>query len=244
MLRVGTPEVPALSGLLMEDDRFGTFPITNRGIQIWLFLRPTAGSDSVFSALLPCHSLPSGPPVTINLAFWESNYYRYPRSILHEGGRLQLSQIYLRYQGTSQYRDPAFEIDDSTITENGFTYSDTCPKGLTTGNVVTLRILDPLCVIHYSCRLEYHFTVGFGQCFGQNWIHVVCEQPNSPSSSLWSCYGQMLARAPEHAQSMKKAHFGAACYQVYILHTRLPRSTWILQTSYVTWKSSGVCGVK
>jgi len=34
-----------------EDDRLGTFPITNRGIQIWLFLCPYDGSDSVFG----CH---------------------------------------------------------------------------------------------------------------------------------------------------------------------------------------------
>ena len=66
---------------LIEDDRFGTFPLTNCGIQIWLFLRLLVGSDSVFQALLPCCSRPSGPPVAIMLALWESNYYRYTRSI-------------------------------------------------------------------------------------------------------------------------------------------------------------------
>ena len=29
-----------------EDDRLGTFPVTNRGIQIWLFLCPIDGSTS------------------------------------------------------------------------------------------------------------------------------------------------------------------------------------------------------
>ena len=42
----------------IEDERFGTFPITNRGIQIWLFLRPDV-SDTVFHALLPCRSIGS-----------------------------------------------------------------------------------------------------------------------------------------------------------------------------------------
>ena len=54
----------------------------------------------------------------------------------------------------------------------------------------------------------------------------------------------MLETAPEHAQSMKNARFGAARSQLYILQTRLPRSTWILQTSCVMWKGSGICGVK
>ncbi|KIM55502.1 hypothetical protein SCLCIDRAFT_296321 [Scleroderma citrinum Foug A] len=52
-----------------EDHQFGTFPAMNRGIQIWLFLRPRVGSDSVFEALLPCRSRPSGPPVAIHLAW-------------------------------------------------------------------------------------------------------------------------------------------------------------------------------
>ena len=229
----------------IEDDRFGTFLITNRGIQIWLFLRPRVGSDSVFQALLPCRAHPSDPPVDIDLALWESNYYRYeqPTSIPPDArGRLQLRHIYLRYQGTPHCNSTLFEVDDSAMYKNGFTYSATCPERLVTGTTVTLgTILDPLCVKRYSCRHEFHFAVGFGQCFGQNWIHVVCEKSYTIS---WDIYDLMLERAPEHAQSMKKARSGATRCQVYILQTRLFQSAWILQTSCVTWKSSGICGVK
>jgi len=225
------------------DDRFGTFPITNRGIQIWLFLRPRVGSDSVFEALLPCRPHPSCPPVAINLAWWESNYYRYPRvTIPYQRGRLQLRHVFLRYQDTPR-RNSTFEIYDSTISK-GFTCSATWPEETITGNTVTLGTADPLCVKCYSCSQEHHFAVGFGQCFGQNWIHVVCEELGIPSFSVQPYYGPMLDRAPEHAQSMKKARSGGERCQVYILQTRLPRSTWILQTSYVMWKRSGVYGIK
>ena len=63
----------------IEEDRLGIFPITNRGIQIWLFLRPVPDSDLVFEAWLPCCSLSSGrrEPVAINLCLRESNYYRW-----------------------------------------------------------------------------------------------------------------------------------------------------------------------
>jgi len=225
------------------DDQFGTFPITNRGIQIWLFLRPLVGSDSVFQALLPCRSRPSCPPVAIHLALWEFNYYRYGGSIPREGEHLQLRQVYLRYQDTPHCTS-TFEIDDTAILKDGFASSATCPERLITGNTATLSTTDPLCVKRYSCSQEYQFAVGFGQCFGQNWTHVICDQPDTPLGSLRSSYHAMLDRAPEHAQSMKKAHAGAAHCQVYILQTRLPRSTWILQTSYVMWKSSNTCGVK
>ena len=236
--RIPEEDLPSI-----EDDRLGTFPITNRGIQIWLFLRPRVGCDSVFQVLLPCRSRPSGPPVAIILALWESNYYRYPGSIHHERVPLQLRQVYLRYQGTP-HCNSTFEIDDSAVHKKGFTYSAACPEGLITENAVTLSTTDPLCVKRYSCSQEYHFAVGFGQCFGQNWIDVICKEPNSPLSSLWSFYCPMLARAPEHAQSMNKVQSGTARCQVCIMETPLPQSTWILQTSCVMWKSSRICGVK
>ena len=222
----------------IDDDRLGTFPITNRGIQIWLFL--LAGSDSVFQALLPCRSHPSGPPVAIDVALWESNYYRYAGSMHHEWGRLQLRHVYLRYQDTPHHNF-TFEIDDSAILEEGFTYSAKFPEEIITGNMVTLGVTDPLCVKRYSCSQEYQFVVGFGQCFGQNWIHVVCEKSDTIS---WNTCDLMLERAPEHAQSMKKACSGSSSCRVCIMETPLPQSTWILQTSCVMWRSSRICGIK
>ena len=40
------------------EDRLSTFPITNRGIQIWLLLRPDARSRSLSRAQLPCRRGP------------------------------------------------------------------------------------------------------------------------------------------------------------------------------------------
>ena len=226
-----------------DDDRFGTFPITNRGIQIWLFLCPYDGSKSVFQALLPCRSRPSDPPVAIDLALWESNYYRYNQSTVsllmqtHERGHLR--HVYLRYQDTS-HCNSIFEIDDHAVLKEGFKASSVASlPGLSTRNVTATLGLnaDPLRVIRYSFRQEYHFTVGVGHYFGQNWIHVICDE------DMWFSYRRMLERAPEHAQSMKKARSGAA-HCIYIFQTRLPRSTWILQISSVIWRGSGICGVK
>ena len=222
----------------IEDDRLDTFPVTNRGIQIWLFLRPRVGSDSVFQALLPCRSHPSDPPVAINLALWESNYYRYPGSFRPEGGHLQLCHVYLRYQDTPRCNS-TFEIHDSAVHKEGFKCTSGSVRYREGMNTVTLSSTDPLCVKRYSKSYSHgrwhDFAVGFGQCFGQNWIHVVCDEPGIDS---------MLERAPEHAQSMKKAHSGAARCQIYILHTRLPQSSWILQTSCIVWTNSGICGIK
>ncbi|KAL4070148.1 heterokaryon incompatibility protein-domain-containing protein [Scleroderma yunnanense] len=234
----------------INEDHFGTFPITNRGIHIWMLLRPLDHSDSVFKAWLPCRFRRSDPPVQITLALWKSNYYRYCTplwGIFPAQGILQFRQIYLRYQDTP-HRDITFEIDDIAITENGFTCCGAYPPDLAR-NTFTLTTTDPLCVKVYSdsqddCRI----AVGFGQCFDQYWIHFVFEKPASKSS--WKrysrlSYGKMLVRGPEHARSMAEVCSGGGRYGcVRVKHTYLPGSTRTLRTSCVVWESLRNCGVK
>ena len=229
------------------EDRLGTFPITNRGIQIWLFLRSC--SHTRFEAWLPCRDSPWDPPVTINLILWESDYYRCPGPTFGPCGPLQLRQVYLRYQDF-QHRNTTFEIDDSALTENGLTRCDAYPKRFT-GNTLTMSSTDPLCIIFYSDSLTNHrFAVGLGQSFGKDWIHVVCDEYNTtPQSSgrhstKHICF-HMMCKMPEYAQRMNEACSGAKrCGQVCIMQTRLFRSTRILQISSVMWKGSGIRGVK
>ena len=221
-----------------EDDRLGTFPITNRGIQIWLFLSPMDGADSVFEAWLPCRSRPSGPPEAISLCLRESNYYRCAELFSRPEGTLQFRQVYLRYQDTS-HRNATFEIDDSAVTKDGFVCFNTLPRNFT-GNTFILTSTVPLCVKAYSNDLTGdYFAVGFGQVFGKDWIHVESDPWDSPLEAFTEIeYNNMLARAPEHARSMDKARSGA---RVCVMQTHLHRFT--LRTC-VVWKSSRENGVK
>ena len=188
--------------------------------------------------------------MVINLSLWESNYYRSAQPPFHQGAlkTSQFRQVYLRYQDTS-HRNTTLEIDDSAITENGYTYHSTCPVKFT-GNSFTLTNTDPLCIKVYSNdRTDHCFAVGFGQCFGKDWIHVISQVSGySMLGHLWKDYAQkeynkMLARVPEHARSLDKAHSGARCYgQVCIMQTCLRQLT--LRTSCIVWKSSRKSGVK
>jgi len=235
------PHIPA-EKLIEVDRKLGTFPVTNRGIQIWLLLYPHHSSDSVFNAMLPCRPDPSSPPVDIEVALWESNYYRHgnakPLSIVGVAGRPQLRQVYLRYQGTL-HCSSTFEIDDSAVHNECVT--DTYPEKIITGNTVTLSTTDPLCLKRYSCSQQYDFEVAFGQCFGQHWIRVDCERFYC---DIQTSYDYLLETAPEHAQTMNKACSGAASCRVWVMETPLGPESMILQTSRVMWKSSRVCGVK
>jgi len=219
----------------MDDDRFGVFPITNRGIQIWMLLRRYSGFRSIFQAWLPCRSRPLGPPVTINLASWNHNYYRY-FSLLRDVAvepTVRFRQVYLRYQDT--HRDVTFEIDDSAIIENDFTLPDMNPSDLTR-NMLTLTGASP-CVRVYSDG-QASFAVAFGQYLGQDWIHCVLK----PASGF-SRYEvqELLVRGPERAQSMADAPSQGECYgRVWVRDTCSPESTWIMRASRVVWGNSRI----
>ena len=230
------------------EDRLGTFPITNRGIQIWLFLCPHREPRIFFEAWLPCRRDPMDFPVAITLALWESNYYRGPSTGCSEGP-LRLRRVYLRYQDPP-HRSTTFQIDDSALTDNGFTCFDTYPRKFT-GDTLTLTGTNSLCIKVYSDSLTNHrFLVGLGLSFGKDWIHVVSDGSNTIPRHLWRDYIEikymdMEVRMPEHAQYMNKARSGAERYgQVCTMQTYLPQTTRILQISSVIWRSSGMNGVK
>ena len=238
----------ALKGCILEEEeeRLGSFPVTNRGIQIWLPLRSCIGSRTVFEATLQCRATRGQRPVTIYLTWWKSNYYRSfgPRSkdAFPAEGVPRLKQLHLRYQDIQVHRDPIFEFDDGAVFEHGFSCSSTYPKEFMGSNKVELTSSNPLCVRTYAHRLaNCHFSVGFGQCFGLVWIHVSPAERSkvfitSEEDNVKKEYNEMLLRGPEHAQSMAEVYPDPS--GICIKHTRLPQTVWMVQTSCVMWKDS------
>ena len=232
------------------EDRLGTFLITNRGIQIWMLLRPATGYPTLFHPRLQCRYGPWQPPVTINLALWESNYYRYPGSPFPpEGSLWQLRQVYLRYQDPP-HPNTTFDIDDSALTKNGFTSIGAYPKKFS-GSTLTLTRTNPLCIKIYSDNLTNHrLVVGLGQHLGRGWIHVVSDESSQFLRPSWEDYTDLKyseahLRTPEYAQHMNRAPSGAERYgRIFIMQTRLHQITRILRISSVMWKSSRMCAVK
>ena len=215
-------------------DHFDVFPITNRGIQIWMLLHRYRNSNSVFKAYLPCRYA-SGYLVSIDLVLWNSNYYRYP-STRYDGvhgfeDSAEFRQVYLRYQDTPNHT-VAFDIDDSGIIANGFTCS---PK--VTGNTLMLTNTDPFHIKTYSEeRGNGHFNVYFGQCLGLDWVHLgVASKPMPRIDDIWKVQvpdGVLsMADAPSEVDSLGR---------LWVCHLRLPRSTWIVRIYRVAWKRSKI----
>ena len=209
-------------------DHLGVFPITNRGIQIWMLLRPYRNSNFVFQAWLPCTTY--GDPVSIDLVLCQSNYYRCPsswRDTLHWDPHVELHQVYLRYQDTNH--TVTFDIDDSGLIENGFTCSHVDPRNLT-GNTFTLTNANPFCVTYSEERGNSRFKVAFGQWFGLDWVHL-----DHFSSGLdeEASIAQGLNCAVSTADAPSRG-------RLWIRHLRLPGSTWIVRTYRVAWERSKV----
>ena len=224
-----------------EEERLGSFPVTNRGIQIWLPLRSCIGSRAVFEATLQCRASEGERPVTIYLTLWKSNYYRsFGEAAYPKEGVPRFKQLYLRYQDV--YRSPIFEFDDEAVFDHGFSCSSTYPNKLVGRNKVELTSSNPLCVRTYTNSLaNCHFSVGFGQCFGQVWIHVCPEElsrifTGSEEVNVKKEYNKMLIRGPEHAQSMAEACPDPS--GICIKHTRLPQTIWTVRTSCAMWENS------
>ena len=219
---------------LIQEDHFGTFPITNRGIHIWMLLDRCCNSNSVFKGILPCRFHSQAPPVQVNLALWNSNYYMYFSPVDFPSERnLQFRQIYLRYQDTFPGA-VTFEIDDSLAVENGFTCPEKCPLEFK-GNTLTVTGTNPLCARVYSNgQHDCRFAVAFGECFGEGWVHAI-----TYPDELSQFYGQELLKRPEHARCMAEMPSRDDRYgRIWVNHIRLPG--WIVRTSRVVWERSRI----
>ena len=217
-------EFPELSST--NTDHFDVFPITNRGIHVWMLSRRYRDSNTVFKAYLPCRN-EYKDLASIDLVLWNSNHYRYP-STWHaalEDSPAEFRQVYLRYQDTPNHA-VTFEIDDSEIVENGFTRSLANPKSLT-GTTFTLTNANPFCVKTYSQeRSNSRFKVVFGQCFGLEWVHL-----DDYSLGIIPCINEVsIARGPDWAMSMAAPSENYSNCRLWIHHFRLPESTWIMRT--------------
>ena len=230
-------EFPELSST--NTDHFDVFPITNRGIQVWMLFRRRRRSNTVFQAYLPCRT-GYGSLVTIDLVLWNSNYYRYPSPRYGtdlEDSPAEFRQVYLRYQDASN-NAVTFDFDDSGIIENGYIRSHVDPENFT-GNTFTLTNANPFCVKTYSEeRGHSRFKVVFGQCLGLDWVHLgdfrlgtIPDISREASTSQGPDWVLPMADTPAENSSHDRLWFR---------HLQLPGSTRIVRTYRVAWERSNV----
>ena len=220
----------------MDANKFGVFANTNRGIQIWMLLCAYRESKSVFRAYLPC--LNRGDLVSIDLVLWNSNYYRYQNVWkAPDQNSAEFRQVYLRYQDTPNYA-VTFDIDDSGITENGFTCSSEDPAEHA-GNTFTLTNANPFCVKIYSEQQgDNCFKVVFGQCLGLDWVHLYYD--NSLHKTFQIGSEASIAQGPDWALAMSDSHSrdrgSDSLGPLWLRYFSLPVSPWVVRAYRTMWE--------
>ena len=234
-IQLSKSQFPELGSMDADD---GVFPVTNRGIQIWMLLCPYPQSKSIFRAYLPCRNF-GFPLAFINVVLWNSNYYRYPNmweADLEDSPEFR--QVYLRYQDTPDHT-VTFEFDDSGLIENGFTCFNGDPEGHA-GNAFMLTNANHFHLCTYfdeqsNCCLK----VVFGQCLGWDWVHLE-EFPLGKTSPI-GLVASIASRGPDWTLPISNGPFHDDFYgELWIRHFYLSGSPWVVQIYRVMWERSKI----
>lgn len=211
---------------LVPMEGLNAFTVTNGGIQIRLSVRPYRSSPSVFRATLGCDR--RGTPIGIDLASYKSIFYRYSGAtgILQPIPKFQ--QLYLVDRNeTHQF---TFNLDARAVSHYGFSRCGVFPDekaSTSTQSSFTLSSSSDLVVIVYAnSRVNARFAVALGCCFGQDWVHIICDEPSEQET--WEdfakkAYDQAWTAGPEYAREIAEMRIEWSCS---IKHVHLPRSIW------------------
>lgn len=227
-----------LKEVIPEEDlhqaRLQTFSVTNGGIQIWLPLTPYHNCPSIFKATLACRRY--GALVTIDLAPWKTKYYRYCGASGTTKSHSVVQQLFLAHQD-DVHNNFNFELDYRALPYYGFSYCSSFPPGMGNGSVMLTRT-NPLTVMMFN-KDSAGFAVVFGQCFGQEWVHVksgtyMKESVHDWESHAKEIYYQVWNMGAEHARLMADANSGNSLF--YMKHVHVSQSIWAVKIICRTWK--------
>ncbi|KAI6150266.1 hypothetical protein BKA82DRAFT_480505 [Pisolithus tinctorius] len=210
-----------------DDDGIPTFTVTNGAIQIRLPLLPYYGCPSVFLAALACRRENDSLPMTIGLASFGSNYYRYSGATGPLPLFPQYRQLYLAYRD-EKLQDITFKLDDRTVPYYGFTSRDVFPGELSLiGDSLTLSNTSPLAIVSYAnSTLNASFAVAFGYSFGQDWVHVICDEQRVDVEKV---HRRVWNAGAEYARVMAEVRFGERGRPYFVKHEPLPRTIWTVR---------------
>ncbi|KAL4072665.1 heterokaryon incompatibility protein-domain-containing protein [Scleroderma yunnanense] len=215
-------------GGLSSAEPLNTFIVTNGGIQIRLSLRPYRGSPSVFRATLECNR--RGSPIGIDLASYESTFYRY----LGANGVVrpipEFREIYLAYG--EKVHQVTFKLDARTISYSGFDCCGIFPydKASSQNSFTLSNAFDLVIIVYANDSVNFaRFAVALGCCFGQDWVHIICDEPLDQGTWLsWedfakNVYEEAWTAGPDHARKIAETR---SEWSLLIKHAHVPRSIW------------------
>ncbi|KAG6333207.1 hypothetical protein ID866_5876 [Astraeus odoratus] len=219
-----------------------TYSVTNAGIQIWLPIRRYPDTPWLVKARLACCRSNDLSPLTINLASFKSNFYRYfgdSVSALRDEA-FEFQQLYLTSR-THLKNEFMFKFDFRSDCSRGFAFHSVFPRTVAmTENTLTLSSADDCAVLLYvDTAAQACFFVVVGYCFGLDWAHeVICEKlPQEPEQYARRVYECMVKASSDYAIRMAGAWRSLSAEPRHgeiglVKHTHIPRSIRSLRMTY------------
>ncbi|KAI6017326.1 hypothetical protein BKA83DRAFT_606598 [Pisolithus microcarpus] len=226
---------------LAANGECGTLPaftVTNRGIQIPLPLRPYYGCPSVFRAALACRRRGNLMPLTINLAAFGPIHYRYSGVAGPMQPFPQNQTLHLAYQDKTT-DGITFNIVGTSALHN-FSRCFVFPsKTRSEDGSLKLSSTNPLAIVVYANTSNAFFAIACGYCFGQDWVHVICDEPrNKPLLYAKQIYKRTWSRGAEYARLMAEACSGKTVRPHYVKHGHLLGTTLAVRVACGGWQKS------
>ncbi|KAL4077380.1 heterokaryon incompatibility protein-domain-containing protein [Scleroderma citrinum] len=226
------------------EERLRTFSVTNDGIQIWLPIRPCRRSNSLFEAQLACCHTRDSHPMTIVLARFQSNHFRYFCDFkAPANAKASFQQVFLPYQDIRHQRDFTFDLDLRPLIHDGFVRHSVFPDDVEiTSSSVTLTSTNDCAVAVYECaRDSIIFALSLCYSFGRHSVHIACSRPTKNENNkdfAARVYHRTRQGDLEQANSLAEAwqtatsrlHFGGICL---IRHAHFPQSIRAVRMAYM-----------
>ncbi|KIK28106.1 hypothetical protein PISMIDRAFT_605388 [Pisolithus microcarpus 441] len=214
------------------------FTVTNLGIRIPLPLRPYYGCPSVFRVALACRRRCNLTPLAIDLAAFGPIHYRYsgadgPIQPFSQNQRLRLA-----YQDETP-RGITFKLVETTVLHNFRRCLVFPPNTRSEDGSLRLSSTNPLAIVVYANASNAFFAVACGYCFGQDWVHVICDEPrNKPFLYAKQIYKRTWNRGAEYARLMAEACSGKTVQPYHVKHGHLVGTTWTVRIACGGWEKS------
>ncbi|KAI6001727.1 hypothetical protein EDC04DRAFT_3147143, partial [Pisolithus marmoratus] len=219
--------------------QFGTFIVSNAGIQVCLPAIPLPDSPSHFRATLACTRYDE--LATVDLVSSGSSFDRIPRVDSTSTTCPEFKTIYLTHHQDVNEKRREFTLDDKHASFHGFTRCGTYPHKFRGNAVTLLSLTDGLIVIVYANNdARSRFAVGLGYYLDQGWVHVVYDRHFPTADEDWTGFGRraydrMWKARAKHAQSMPKREH-AHNNDHFTKHAHLPRSIWAARVVWGRWE--------
>ncbi|KIK28180.1 hypothetical protein PISMIDRAFT_606770 [Pisolithus microcarpus 441] len=231
-------------GALAADEKCEALPpltVTNLGIQIVLPLRPYYGCPSVFQVALACRRRGQLAPLTIDLAASRQVYYRYSGLDGLQPQPFPLKQrLHLAYRDEIPRDDITFKLVGTEALHGFHRHSPVFPPGIESGDgLLHLSSTKPLAIVVYANASNALFAVACGYCFGQDWVHVICDEPPDPSPHYArQIYKRTWNRGAEYARLMPDARPSKFSQPYFVKYGQLCGTVWAVRIAYGGWEQS------